>query len=258
VFAISHADAYRPRVVLARDRIGAGFTALHHAQTDVLPFLRCNFSTARAPPGGSNLAVAISWEYTLTPATLLNDTHITCATPLPSAPGAMPLRVEVGNYTASHRPSFGGFTSYDVEASAIHRVRMLPGGTYPVGGAFSEPADIFLSGTFEDYGTPRCRFSHSSVGELGGVWMGTSGVVHNASLATCGKPRFGDATRGTTPRYSIAFAANGQCFRPHIPQTDMAGFYALNSHVASIAPLGLPLLDSLGGPTSASQPTRTC
>ena len=69
--------------------------------------------------------------------------------------------------------------------------------------------------------------------------------VHTGSPYRAG-PRFPGWTRDLANRYDVAFSPNGQCFRMNIPPRGANAFYATNTHVTRISPVGLPLTSQLG------------
>ena len=181
-------------------------------------------------------------------ATYVNDTHISCPTPVPDRVGGLPLRFEVGDLTAAHPAHFPFFEAYDVEDSYISKLRLQPMGAFPVGGAYNLPHTLYASGRFDDYGTPRCRFRSTETGaNSGGTFISEGGVVANTSYLSCDKPRFPDAVRDAAYRYEVAFAANGQCFRPWVEEHANNAFFATNTQLVRIAPTAMPLKATPGG-----------
>ena len=120
----------------------------------------------------------------------------------------------------------------------IDTIRIWPDGQFPIGGAYNLAATITATGVFNDYGTQRCRFTSALAGVAGGEFIGTQGIVHNRTFLTCEKPRFPGWTRDLANRYDLAFSPNGQCFRMNIPPRGANAFYATNTHVTRISPVG--------------------
>lgn len=297
--AVYHLDAIMPRAtaVDCSTQIlvtGVGFSAVVAELPGGASSLRCNFSNefdvlpvseraVYAFENGTgavvdfaaslNLTNSTSLNYSVSSVTVLNDTHLYCATPRAERTGVMPVRLDAGPdgvYTRDHPGGLvfadGGapFRVYSSDDSLIQSIRLGPGGTHPVGGAYNRPNTLFMTGLFEDYGVPKCRFKSTMADEAGGVWTGGGGqinpygefarawsrpvdpafweggaVVHNTTMATCLKPIFPDVVRPYVNRYEVMFTANGQCYSS-VPPIGGSMFYAFNSHVESLLPASLP------------------
>ena len=150
---------------------GAGFAALVDESEALLPSsppgLRCAFGQPPAEP-------------IFTGATIVSDALTRCASPTPRAAANFSMRVDYGSLTASHPDVLAVFGVFDATASAVSTV-------WPRGGGYNLLPTVELTGIFEDFGAPRCRF---------GRWVGDWGVVTaNGTRARCRKPRLPDSER---------------------------------------------------------------
>ena len=187
---------------------GAGFSALVDGDSTTL-MLRCSFMGL----GSTN-------------ATLVNDSMLRCASAAPTAVGTYPMRVDVDSLTRHLPDTFPSFAAFEPAESTV-----TAGSLMPAGGPYNLEWDISLTGLFEDWGAPRCRF---------GSWVGTSGTVLNATHAICRKPRFPDIVRGVMGEYAVTFSPNGQCFPTNINASNSAHFRTYNSQVDSLKVSGAP------------------
>ena len=193
---------------------GAGFESLRVAMrvpnTPINAEVACNFgaSGVRAGPSSSSL-----WRSL---ATVLDDSRLECFTPEPTAPGALPLRVDLDvshwdaaagwSMTASHAAAFPGFTVFAAADLAVSNIVSHVDKLVPVGAAYNLQPAVTLSGYFtRSFGDPRCRF---------GSWSGglVTNATYNATHVVCRKPRFPDSARGHVGPVLVAFSPNGQCF----------------------------------------------
>lgn len=209
--------------------------------------VKCNFSDAFGALSNNSSAY-----FSHRDATVMNDTHIYCNTPLPVIAGRLPVRIDVmGVESRSHHIAGAvgdGLHVYEPTYSQIDSIRLKAGGANPVGGAFDRVHTLQLVGRFEDHALPRCRFSSALPDAAGGVWYGGGGegswegaaIVHNESFATCTKPAFPGSTRGFLNRFDVTFSSNGQCFAATESRGSSA-FYAFNAHVTSLSLAALPL-----------------
>ena len=160
-----------------------------------------------------------------TPATILSDSRIACASPAPTALEPISLRVDLGSLTASHPAVTNAFAVFQPSASWITSL-------LPQGGAYNLQPNVTILGHFEDFGTARCRF---------GSWVGDMAEVINSSHAVCRKPRFPDAERDSVGAYAVTFSANGQCFA----DSSVARFTTYNSQINSMGVTGAPSTSSV-------------
>ena len=159
------------------------------------------------------------------PATVVNDTHITCTSKQPRQVGDFPIRIDFGSYTFNDPYVFKQFKGFTHDVTEIHTVA-------PGAGSYQFTTWTVVRGIFEDFGQPRCRF---------GRWMGTGAVVHriNASYmyVECDKPPFSNSERFITDAYPVAFTPNAQCPPPGnmYPSSTLVGsgasFRTYNSQV---------------------------
>ena len=102
----------------------------------------------------------------------MDDTLITCHTTVPSVKGDWPMRVDFGELVFNDPVVFPKFRAFDHADYSVASVT-------PGAGAYQFTTWTSVTGVFEDFGQPRCRF---------GSWMGTGGTVVNNSyvaLAAC-------------------------------------------------------------------------
>ena len=136
------------------------------------------------------------------PATVVNDTHITCTSKQPRQVGDFPIRIDFGSYTFNDPYVFKQFKGFTHDVTEIHTVA-------PGAGSYQFTTWTVVRGIFEDFGQPRCRF---------GRWMGTGATVHriNASYmyVECDKPPFSNSERFVFDAYPVAFTPNVQCPPP--------------------------------------------
>ena len=117
---------------------GAGFMALasiandSHLSASSQPSLTCTFSQLGSVP-----------------ATLLNDSRLVCASIVPTSAGALPLRIELGQYTTSLPTPFPSFAAYD---ASVHQISSM----YPAGGAYNLAKLVGIQGTVASYGEALC------------------------------------------------------------------------------------------------------
>ena len=87
-----------------------------------------------------NLTNSTSLNYSVSSVTVLNDTHLYCATPRAERTGVMPVRLDAGPdgvYTRDHPGGLvfadGGapFRVYSSDDSLIQSIRLGPGGLTP-------------------------------------------------------------------------------------------------------------------------------
>lgn len=183
-------------------------------------------------------------ELGLTAAMIVDDTTLSCATPVPTAAGTVEMRVDLGTLTRSHGSVNSAFGVFD--QSAIHLHTLMPSG-----GAYNLEPNVSLTGIFEDWGDPRCRFYE---------WTGSRGLVINTTHAICSKPRFPDAMRDEVGTYQVSFSPNGQCFHDtatrlrslqsgtrlrSLQSGNTANFRTYNSQVNSISVWGAPSSSSV-------------
>ena len=203
---------------------GAGFsnvwldpTILNGAQA-----VRCSFGTA----GFS------------TPATVVDDTTLRCQSTRPSSASNYPMRIDISTISAevltkSQFAHFPRFIAFDPTAYSVATL-------FPSGGAYNLEPDVVITGVFEDFGAPRCRFESVNNRQL--AWVGLAGTVTNATHATCRKPRFPDTQREAVGFYEVAFSPNGQCFAT---SSANAQFGTYNTQVNSLSVRGAPSTSSV-------------
>ena len=144
-----------------------------------------------------------------TPATVINDTAISCRTTAPSTKGDFALRVDFGGLTAQHGNAFPTFRAFDFEDSQVSVVA-------PAAGSYVKVVDLALQGLFEDFGTPACRI---------GSWFSTYTIVVNSSYVLCDKPIFPASERAVAGQYPLLFTPNRQCVRgATAPYTGLSNF----------------------------------
>ena len=190
---------------------GAGFTALasvanasHVSASSPAPAITCAFGSV-----GSALA------------TLLTDTRLVCTTIVPTAAAPLPLRIELGQHTASLPAAFPTFEAYD---ASKHQISSM----LPAGGAYNLAKLVGLKGMVASYGEALCRF---------GNFTGPVVAVPNSSFAWCRKPAFPDALRDATGPALVELSANGQCFTQ---STTMTSFVLYNSQLDALKVTGVP------------------
>lgn len=115
-------------------------------------------------------------------------------------------------------PDFFTFTTFDAEDQLVYSV-------FPGGGPYNLASNMIVTGVFQDFKAPRCKF---------GDYVGTYGVVYNASYATCEKPRFPDELRNDVGGYNVTFSPNGQCFPTASRHRLETQFMTYNSQTNSI------------------------
>ena len=157
-------------------------------------------------------------------AVVVSDTLVRCTTPAPATTGTVALRLDFGGVTASNPAVVSNFAIYDAASITLSSI-------YPAGGGYNLKTSVFLTGSFVNYGAPRCRF---------GDWEGAAGTVTNATYLTCGKPSFPDSARNSLGEYLVTVAANGQCF-----SAASVSFRTYNSQVNSIGTSGAPASSSV-------------
>ena len=160
---------------------GRGFSSFT-AYSRLLPEPTCGFGAH----GSSALSV-------------LSDTQLECTTLPPlgaRANQSHALHVSMGNATASMPPA-AHVLVFNASHSAIETVT-------PTAASTHSTRSIEVTGAFEDYGTPTCRFDT----------LVAPAVVHNATHATCGKPAPPTGDGPVSGVFSLAFAPNGQCYSP--------------------------------------------
>lgn len=166
-------------------------------------------------------------------ADVVNDTHLTCTTPSPTAAGAMPMRVDFGALTTRLPNSFPSFTAFDASENVISHL-------WPAGGAYNLQPTVHMRGSFgRAHGTPLCRFGNWTVPPV--VNVTAVNHYHNATQLTCRKPRFPDAVRDAVGAYPVSFSPNGQCW----PNSTSATFVTYNSQVDALAMTGAPSTSAL-------------
>ena len=132
------------------------------------------------------------------PATVVNDTFITCQSPAPTSSGVLPMRIDFGEMVFNDPWAFPHFMSFDHSWYSISSVT-------PGAGAYQFTTWTTVTGVFEDFGQPRCRF---------GSWMGTGATVVNSTYVICDKPPFANSERFVFDAYPVAFTPNVQCPPP--------------------------------------------
>jgi hypothetical protein len=157
-------------------------------------------------------------------AVVVNDSLIRCTTVSASYPATATLRLDFGSLTAAHPDVVRSFAVYDATSVSISSI-------FPAGGGYNLQTTVTLSGSFADYGAPRCRF---------GSYEGALGLVINSTHLSCGKPRFPDSERTSLGAYTVTVAANGQCYSP-----SSVAFTTYNSQLNSIATSGAPSSSSV-------------
>ena len=171
-------------------------------------------------------------------ATVLNDTHLVCTTPVPTDTGTVAMRVDFGRLTSALPDAFPGFEIFDASASAIASV-------WPVGGAYNLAPIVHLRGTFgRALGTPLCRFGNWTSPPL-------AGYAFNATHLTCRKPPFPNSARGgdEAVHHAVHFSPNGQCWPVGGMASDGAvlgaSYATFNSQVDSLEVGGVPATGSV-------------
>jgi hypothetical protein len=134
-------------------------------------------------------------------ATVLNDTHMQCRTPIPTKLGSHPVRVDFGQLTLGPTPTPTSMTG-GIEWPGYR----FPFGAFNMRDFYVRSADLTaslynievvfkLSGYFEEMGGAACRF---------GRFYSSSAVLTNYSYLTCAMPPF---PRHERCKYLTALAA---------------------------------------------------
>lgn len=161
-----------------------------------------------------------------TNATFTSDTEMSCETVAPATAGTTTLSLQFGDSDAPMLRVGSTFTMY--RSSDVSISTATPGG-----GSYDLVATIELTGSFFDFGSPRCRF--------GGNWSGDGGTVTSSSTASCKKPAFPNSAKSIVGAISLEFAPNGQCFAP-----TAATYVTYNAMVNSLSLSGAPSTAPVG------------
>jgi hypothetical protein len=196
---------------------GAGFLAMASlldgtGSASAPPHAASGAGSATTPSCGFGAVGTVS-------ANVINDTHLTCTTPAPTAVGGMPMRVDFGGFTSSLPGAFPAFAAFDASVNVISYL-------WPAGGAYNLQPIVHMRGSFGSaYSTPLCRFGNWTSPPV--VNVTAVNHNHNATQLTCRKPRFPDAARNDVGSYPVSFSPNGQCW----PSSTNAMFITYNSQV---------------------------
>ena len=185
-----------------------------------------NISGAGFAAAGAGLVPVCSiGELSTGAVVVVNDSLVSCKPPGPAFATTAALRLDFGGATASHPDVMTLFVVYEAAA-------FTPFSILPVGGRYNLQMAVTLVGSgFTNFGAPRCRF---------GSFEGDPGVVINSTHLSCSKPRFPDSERISLGGYSVAIAANGQCYSAPSVQ-----FTTYNSQLDSIDVFGAPSTSSI-------------